>query len=292
MELRQLHYFVAVAEKLSFTRAGETLHLTQPALTHQIKLLEEELNVLLFERNQGRISLTEPGRVFLSGTQRVLAAILTNVEAAQHAARRNDKLLTVGYVSSLHYNLVPPTLIAFHERYPDVALNLLDMSPADQFKALENGKIDLAFLGLRDSLSSPELEGRRVAQYRILVAMSKQHPLARCSHIALEELNGTTLLTMSKEVYPEWQEAIDRHILERQFKPGNVREVDGVVTILTLVGMGHGIALLPEQLRLLPHYGVVLRTLMPSVKVWAWIAWRRDNSLEGLRRYLGLVTGV
>lgn len=286
MELRQLHYFVAVAEALSFTRAAEKLHLTQPALTNQVKLLEEELNVQLFERSKGRIALTEPGRVFLEGTQRALAVVAANIEAVRRASRHYTNLLTIGYVSSLHYQLVLPTLIAFHERYSDVASNLLDMNPANQLKALQTGTIDLAFLGLRNSLSSHELAGRPVAQYRIVLALPKQHPMSRRPRLSLDTLNGATLLTMSRDAYPGWQEAIDRGIAGRQFRPGAVQEVDGVVAILTLVAAGAGIALLPEQLRLLPQHSVVLRAFTPAIKAWAWIAWRRDNSSQTLRRYL------
>lgn len=293
MELRQLHYFVAVADALSFTRAAEKLHLTQPALTNQVKLLEEELNVLLFERSKGRIALTEPGRVFLEGTQRALALVAANVEAVRRASQHHTNLLTIGYVSSLHYQLVLPTLMAFHEKYPDIALNLLDMNPANQLKALQTRTIDLAFLGLQNSLSSQELAGRPVTQYRIVLALPKQHPMSKRSRLSLDALNGATLLTMSRDTYPGWQEAIDRRIVGRQFTPGAVQEVDGVVAILTLVAAGAGIALLPEQLKLLPHYSVVLRAFTPAIKAWAWIAWRRDNPSRTLRRYLdGLGTDV
>lgn len=286
MELRQLHYFIAVAEELSFTHAAERLHLTQPALTHQIKLLEHELNVQLFDRRKGRITLTGPGRVFLDGTQRALAVIAANVEAVQRAGRQNTNLLTIGYVSSLHYQLVPPAIVVFHERYPEIALNLLDMNPANQLKALTDRTIDLGFLGLRNSLSGQELEGGPIAQYRILAALPKNHPMSRCARLTLKALNGTALLTMSKDTYPGWQEAIDYHVVGKHFRPGTVQEIDGVVAIIASVASGAGIALLPEQVRLLPHYGVVLRALTPAIRAWAWIGWRKDNPSGPLRRYL------
>jgi len=200
-------------------------------------------------------------------------------------SRHKTNLLTIGYVSSLHYQLVPFTIAAFHECYPEVALNLLDMNPASQLKALEARTIDLALLGLHNSLTSHDLDGQPVTPYRIMVALSTNHPMSRRSKLTLEDLNGDTLLTMSKDTYPGWQEAIDHHIVGRQSRAG-VQEIDGVLAIMALVASGAGIALLPEQVRRLPHHGVVFRALTPAIKVWAWIVWRRDNTSEPLRRCL------
>src|SRR5579875_2184547 len=288
MELRQLHYFIAVAQELSFTNAADKLHLTQPALTHQIKLLEHDLNVQLFERRKGRITLTESGRMFLEGTQRVLAAIAANVEAVRRASRDKTNILTIGYVSSLHYQLVPPTLIAFHKCYPEVALNLLDMNPANQLKALEAGTINLGCLGLRSSLPSHVLEGQPLAQYRIMVALPEKHPMSRRARLTVKELKGANLLTMSKDTYPGWQEAINQHV-KSQLRPGGVQDIDGAVAIMALVAAGAGVALLPDQVRLLPHDGVMFRPLTPAIRAGAWIAWRKEDSSGPLRRYLEIL---
>src|SRR6058998_361 len=127
MELRHLRYFVGVAEALSFTKAAEKLHTAQPSLSRQVKDLEEELGIRLLNRTKQLVTLTDEGRSFLADAKRLLAL------AAE----------TVGYVSNLFYDLLPRTLASFHQLFPTVSVNLFDMSCGEQFRALEDGKLDL-----------------------------------------------------------------------------------------------------------------------------------------------------
>jgi DNA-binding transcriptional LysR family regulator len=174
VELRHLRDFVAVADELSFTRAAKKLHVAQPSLTQQIKLLEQELGVRLLNRIKGRVSLTEAGKVFLADSRRVIALSEDSVRAVQHFNRSETKQLKIGYVASLHYHLLPATLAAFQRAYPEVALNLFDMTCAQQLEALDADKIDLGFIGLRESLAGTNLQAEAVAFYEILVALPKE----------------------------------------------------------------------------------------------------------------------
>src|SRR5256714_4522663 len=146
MELRHLRYFVAVAEALNFTKAAAKLHLAQPSLTRQIHNLEEEIGVRLLNRTKSHVALTEEGRSFLADARRVLALADESVLAVQRLSRGETGQLNIGYVSSFNFDLLPKSLEAFRENFLHVALNLFDMNPAEQFRALEARKIDLGFV--------------------------------------------------------------------------------------------------------------------------------------------------
>src|ERR1700674_4889311 len=148
MELRHLRYFVSVAEALSFTKAAEKLHTAQPSLTRQIRDLEEELGVQLLNRTKQQVSLTDEGRSFLADAKRLLALAAETVASVRRLHSGEVRALNVGYVSNLFYDLLPKTLTSFRQSFPTVSVNLFDMSCGDQFRALEDGRLDLGFVGL------------------------------------------------------------------------------------------------------------------------------------------------
>src|SRR5436853_4110724 len=148
MELRHLRYFVAVAEDLNFTKAAGKLHLAQPSLTRQIRNLEEEIGVRLLNRARSQVTLTEEGRSFLADARRILALATESILAVQRLSRGETGQLNIAYLSNSDFELLPKTLAAFRLTFPHVALNLFDMAPAEQFRALEARKIDLGFVGM------------------------------------------------------------------------------------------------------------------------------------------------
>jgi DNA-binding transcriptional LysR family regulator len=289
VELRHLRDFVAVADELSFTRAAKKLRVAQPSLTQQIKLLEQELGVQLLNRIKGTVSLTESGKLFLEDSRRVLALSDESVRVVQHFNRSESKQLKIGYVASLHYHLLAGTLTAFQRAYPEVKLNLLDMTCAQQIEALEADKIDLGFIGLRESLAGSNLQAEAVAFYPILVALPKPHPLSKKPKIHLKELESDFFIGMSERNYPGWGEWMRRILSEAGFKPRTLQEADEPLAVLAFVGAGLGVALLPEQVKLLAHPGVAFRPLTPVVKVESCVAWKSDNTSKPLDRYVEML---
>ena len=179
MELRHLRYFVAVAEELSFTKAAQKLRLAQPSLTRQVRNLEDEIGVRLLDRASNRVALTDEGRVFLFDSKKLLALCAESVAAVQRMNRGESSHLNIGYVANIHYGLLPATLGAFRKLCPNVALNLFDMTSAEQFHALDSHKIDLGFIGLRPAPSGHDLDSECVAHDTILVALPARHSLAK-----------------------------------------------------------------------------------------------------------------
>ena len=132
------HTLVAVAEELSLTKAAQKLHLAQPSLTRQVRNLEEEIGVAAAGSSQQPVALTGEGRFFLSAAKRLLSMCAESVDAVQRMNRGERSQLNIGYVSNLHYGLLPATLGAFRKLSSDVALNLFDMRSAEQFQALDD----------------------------------------------------------------------------------------------------------------------------------------------------------
>jgi len=171
MELRHLRYFVAVAEALSFTKAAENLHLAQPSLTRQIKDLEAEIEVRLIDRSGRRISLTQEGESFLLDARRLLSECAQSVQAVQRLNRGESGQLNIGYVANIYHDLLPATLGAFRKTYPRTALNLFDMTPAEQYRAIEEHQIDLGFVCFRAGSTGKGLQWACVGHDRVMVAV-------------------------------------------------------------------------------------------------------------------------
>jgi len=289
MELRHLRYFVAVAEALSFTKAAEKLRLAQPSLTRQVRNLEDEIGVKLFDRSKRRVTLTEAGRLFLFDSKRVLAICAESVAAVQQVNGGESSDLNIGYVANIHYGLLPATLGAFRKLRPGVALNLFDMTSAEQFLALDSRKIDLGFVGLPPALSGHALLSECVARDTMLVAIPVGHPLAKNPKLKLADLAPQFFIGRSTKTYPGAREWLTETCQEAGFTPRILQEADSEPILMQFVADGLGVALLPEQTTGLPHEGVVFRPLVPPLLRESSIAWRADNPSKPLKDYIQIV---
>ena len=289
MELRHLRYFVAVAEALSFTNAAERLRLAQPSLTRQVRNLEDEIGVRLFDRSNNRVALTDEGSMFLLDSKRVLEMCGESVAAVQRLARGESSGLNIGYVANIHYGLLPATLGAFRKHCPGVALNLFDMTSAEQFQALDGRKIDLGFVGIRPAVSGHHLLSECVAHDAMLVALPANHPLTRKPKVKLADLASQFFVGMSAKTHPGAREWLSETCRKAGFAGRILQEADGEPTVIQFVADGLGVALLPEQITGLPHDGVVFRQLTPPVLRESTIAWRDDNPSQPLKEYIQIV---
>jgi len=289
MELRHLRYFVAVAEALSFTKAAEKLRLAQPSLTRQVRNLEDEIGVQLLDRSNNRVALTEEGRLFLFDSKKLLAMCAESVAAVQRVNRGESHDLKIGYVANIHYGLLPATLGAFRKVHPGVALNLFDMTSAEQFRALDDRKIDLGFVGLRPALSGHALLSECVAHDTMLVALPTEHPLAKRARVKLGDLASQFFIGMSAKTYPGAREWLAETCRAAGFVGRILQEADSETTVMQFVSDGLGAALLPEQVTTLPHDGVVFRPVVPPLLRESTIAWRADNPSKPLKDYIQIV---
>lgn len=289
MELRHLRYFVAVAEELSFTKAAQKLRLAQPSLTRQVRNLEDEIGVRLLDRSNNRVTLTEEGRRFLFDSKKLLAMCAESVAVVQRMNRGESSHLNIGYVANIHYGLLPATLGTFRKLCPRVALNLFDMTSAEQFQALDGRKIDLGFVGLRPALSGHDLLSECVMHDTILVALPASHPLAKQPKVKLADLAPQFFIGMSAKTDPGAPEWLLETCQSAGFAPKILQEADGEPTVINFVANGLGVALMSEQITELPHEGVVFRPLAPPLRRESTIAWRADNPSQPLKDYIQIV---
>ncbi len=290
MELRHLRYFVAVAENLSFTKAAAKLHLAQPSLTRQIHNLEEEIGVRLLNRSTSQVALTEEGRAFLLDARRVLALASESVLAVQRLSRGETGQLNIGYLSHFNFELLPRTLAAFRQAFPRTALNLFDMAPAEQFRALGVRKIDLGFVGLRPPAAAGELQWECIARHKTVVVLPCKHPLLKKDRVSLAELKTMFFVGMSEKTHPGFREWISETCQQAAgFTPRILQDAELEPGLMSFVAEGLGVTLAREQIKNLPHPGVAFRPLAPPVKADYCIAWNRDNDSRALQEYIQIV---
>jgi DNA-binding transcriptional LysR family regulator len=289
MELRHLRYFVSVAEALSFTKAAEKLHTAQPSLTRQIKNLEDELGVRLLHRTKQKVTLTDEGRSFLTDAKRLLALAAETVESVRRLHTGEVRALNVGYVSNLFYDLLPKTLETFHQTFPTIAVNLFDLSCGEQFHALEEGKLDLGFVGLHEPIARRGLEFRTIASYRSVVALPKENPLTTKATVSLKALAPMFFIGMSETSYPGYRDWLIRACERSGFTPKVLQDVDLERKMIHAVAAGLGVAIVPEQLKRLEHENVVFRPLDPVIMTEGCVAWRSQNPSAALQAYIQIV---
>jgi DNA-binding transcriptional LysR family regulator len=292
MELRHLRYFVSVAEALSFTKAAARLHTAQPSLSRQIRDLEEELGVRLLNRTKQRVTLTDEGRSFLGDAKRLLALAAETVESVRRLHTGEVRALNIGYVSNLFHDLLPRTLASFHQELPTVSVNLFDLSCGDQFRALDEGKLDLGFVGLHEPIARRGLEFRTVASYKTVVALPKDNPLTSKTTVELKALAPMFFIGMSEGSYPFYREWLTKTCRRAGFTPKVLQDVDLERTMIHAVATGVGVALVPEQLKRLEHENVVFRPLNPSVGTEGCVAWKNENPSAALKRFAQIVEQV
>jgi DNA-binding transcriptional LysR family regulator len=289
MELRHLRYFIAVAEALSFTKAALNLRLAQPSLTRQVRNLEDELGVHLLDRRKNRIALTEEGRVFLFDAKKLLTMCAESVATVQRMNRTENSCLNLGYNSNLHYGLLPATLGAFRKLCPGVALNLFDMTRADQFKALEARKIDLGFVGLPPACSGHDLLSLCVGLDTMLAVLPARHALADKPKLKLPDLGPHHFVGMSPTTHPGSREWLVEVCKRAGFVPKVLQEVESEPAAIKFVADGLGVTLMPEQIARLSHDGVVFRPLNATLQCDSAIAWHSENPSRPLQDYIRIV---
>src|SRR5579863_828003 len=277
MELRHLRYFVAVAEELHFGRAAERVHIAQPPLSQQIRRLEDELGVQLFDRTKRRVELTHAGRAFLREARQTLARAEQAVRAAQQAGRGEVGELAVGFVGSATYLIVPLVLKTFRHRFPKVELRL--------------GQIQVGFF--RSVSDDEALTFEWILEERLVMALPESHPLARHRRVELTKLSEDSFVLFPRAIGPGFYDLIVSQCRRAGFTPRVALEASSVQTIVGLVAAGMGVALVPASCQNFRRAGVVYKAIRePGPTVKMAVAWRRGDRSPVLRAFLEVVREV
>ena len=245
IELRHLRYFVAVAEERNFTRAAERLHIAQPPLSRQIQQLEEVLGVQLFERNTRPLRLTDTGRFFYTHALQLLAQT-TELEAMTRRVAKIERKMSVGFVGSTLYGMLPRIIRRFRTEHPDIEMSLHEMSTMDQIKALKEGRIDVGFGRIRHD--DPAVRRVVLREERMIVALPLGHHLASGhATLSLHDLVEESLIIFPKAPRPSFADQVLAAFHDRALKPRRLHEVRELQIALGLVAMGEGISVVPSS---------------------------------------------
>ncbi len=288
MELRHLRYFTAVAEELNFTRAAARLRVAQPALSSQIRDLESELQVTLFERGRAGVQLTRPGKVFYRRARAILKAAAEASNEVRTAAGTITGSLVIGFLSGLHLNYLAPVIRAFRRSHPKVELDYLQGLQAEQLKALREGRVDIGFVTV--PAAAEGLECQTIWRVPFEVVLPRKHPLARKAVFDLIDLRGEDFVFCTRESRPEFYDEFFRQCANAGFRPRVVKEVGGYPTnMLGLVSIGAGLSVLPHFEQVERIQGIVWRTLAKPKLWWDFVlVWRPAASSRVVEEFVAL----
>jgi DNA-binding transcriptional LysR family regulator len=287
MELRQLRYFVIVAEELNVTRAAKLLQMAQPPLSQQMHHLEQELGVTLFHRVRRRIELTEAGQVFLEEARRTLAQAEHARWMAQRAQRSEIGRLVMGFVSEATYDLLPAMLQAYRARFPQVEVVLHEMTTTQQVQALQKGSIHLGLL--RPPIAEAGLSLHVIRQEPFVSVLPAHARFAGEERLSLLALAEEPFILFPRAISPGIYDQVIGLCNQAGFSPQIVQEATELHTILGLVAVDIGVSLLPASVRLLRSQGVFYRVLdQTATQARTALAWRQDSRSSVVAAFLDI----
>ncbi|WP_063748484.1 LysR family transcriptional regulator [Fischerella sp. PCC 9605] len=294
-ELRQICYFMEIVDaEHSFSEASKRLNIEQPALSQRIKSLETVLGVKLFNRRRRPPELTEAGKVFLQQAQLGLTYIDRAITQAQRASRGEIGHLAVGIGSIIANGILPDVLRQFTKHFPDVELELRELTVEQEIQQLREHRLDMGF----ESIPSPyeqdtSLSFEPIIQEPFVIALPQTHPLATQTQIPLTALENEPFILPSLDVMPFYKKVLT--LCEQAGFQPKIQNVQATwtMTILSLVASELGVAILPSNIQNLQRQGVVYRAIQnANLTRQIAVVWQRDNSSTALHNFLKVIKDV
>lgn len=292
-DFRQLRYFIAVAEELSFTRAAQRLHLSQPPLSQQIQALEQDLGVRLFERDKRNVALTAPGRLFLDQARQILAMADEARSQVSEAAAGFSGHLKLAYTVSVSFHpALPQTLLRLGQNAPNVRVWLSEMYSEPQFSAIRNGQIDVGFV--RD-VPTHEDDARAlridvIDREPLVLALPSGHRLAGRQRVELSEVAGDPFVVQPRELAATLYDRVVRLAAKAGFHPVIRQHAQQINGLLALVAAGIGMALVPASMQVVKLAGVSYVPLGdPDAYLLLAVASPVDNTSPVVEQFLETV---
>jgi DNA-binding transcriptional LysR family regulator len=282
MDLRHMRYFIAVADELHFTRAAEKLRIAQPALSKQIRDLEDEVGATLLNRSGRSISLSDAGRVFYERASLALQAAESALVETRRAQRGETGKIAIGFFEQSGYMLLPPILRAYRQSFPDVDVQLRWLSVTAQCDALRRGDTDAAFfrsianLGPIDGLD--KLSAIKLHREKFVLAIPEAHPWRERETVKIAECANESFVGYTEAFAPDFHAMVMRLCALNGFSPRLSLEVGQSYTLLGLVSAGTGIAFVPASAQKMKFEGVLFKRLddeLPEIEIY--LAWRAQQ---------------
>jgi DNA-binding transcriptional LysR family regulator len=291
MDLRHLRYFLAVAEEGHFGRAAERLHIVQPALSMQIKALEEELGTPLFTRTSRRVELTEAGTLLRVEAERTLAQAARAKSVVQRAARGEVGHVRIAYTGGAAFSgRLSADLRAFHTRYPDVELELMELPIALHAEWLLEDRLDIAYSPQLDSVFDAGIVADRIATWPWMVGMMDDHKLAAMTSIPTAALKDERFILLAADGRDEAQLKVLRRVLGQE--PKVAYRVGNAISVLALAAAGLGLAFVPGAMGGVRIQNIQYRPLADYDTPTGLVLLSRGNDASGaVKAFVSLARG-
>jgi len=264
MELRHLRYFAAVAAHGSFNGAAQRLHLTQPALSRQVKDLEDELGVRLFERGKNAVRLTDAGEIFYEEARDLLSRADQAVQRVRGGFR--NEVLRVGYAPSMVAGIMPRTLERFQATVPRVRIELADLSSREMNAMAREGRLDVLISPEATASELPGFQWTELRRISPVLVMPKTHPLAKLKRIAPTRLRDLALIGLARENYPDYVRAIRAMLKPFGVTPRFIALMnDGISTVFPALEANRAAAILADGVTNIMPRTLVSRPFSPAL---------------------------
>lgn len=286
MDLRQLRYFLAVAKEKHFGRAAAALNIVQPALSMQIRALEEELGGALFHRSSRHVELTPAGKVFQVEAQRTLDQAEFARHSAERALRGETGSIRIGYAGNAIFSgRLMQDLRVFHQHFPGVEIVLQERGPQQQVEDILDGLLDIGYSPDHSALSCASLEVQRLGEWNMLIAVADNHPLTLGKTITLDMLADQPL------VLYDAHDADERLTVKLSQSLGNSLNIayrtGSSLNVLAIAAAGLGVALVPEPLEQVHVPGLAYRHLdAPELTANLLMIARKEESNPAVKTWL------
>ncbi|MFH9715270.1 LysR family transcriptional regulator [Streptomyces rimosus] len=276
LPLPQLHAFVVLAEELHFGHAAARLGIAQPPLSQQIRRLEDKVGHALFSRRPGQVALTPAGRELLPAARRALADLASGLAAARAIGSGRAGRLRIGFAASLALTVLPGLLHTFRQRFPDVHLDIQEMTTAPQITALRDKTIDIGLV--REPSPEADLGFITVLREPFVAVLPAAHPLAAQRTVKLADLADLPFVLLPRAVGPQLYDQITGLCVGAGFTPRIAQHAVEWQTVCALVKTGLGVSLAPASIRRIRLEGVAFRTIAPdTARTRVAVAWRRND---------------
>lgn len=287
MKLKQIRYFQQVAREMSFTRAAKSLHMAQPPLSRQIKLLEEELGVELFDRVGRGIQLTEAGRYFLDRTDHLMKGLAETVRGTQRIGKSKKIWFGVGFVPSVLYGYMPRFIRELKKLDSRVEIGLIEMTTLQQFEALKSGRIDIGIGRL--TLEDEDISRLVLRDEKLVVALPAEHALASRQALSLDDIQPLDLILYPAQPRPSYADHLLGLFKQQNITPNVTQEVNELQTAIGLVAAGMGTTIVPESVRGLHRLDIAYVDLdVPGFRSPVMLSWRKQDESRFLRNVIRL----
>ena len=286
MDFRHIKYFIAVAEELNIGRAALKLHISQPPLTRQIKQLEDELGVQLFQRNPRGVELTQAGEMFYAEAKNIRSLLDSAVERTSRAGQGKLGRLDIAFFGSAIFSAIPQILQHFRKNYPDVNVALHAMTKQEQIQALRQKRITIGITRLPANF--PDISSQTIINEDLYIAVCTSSPLSKKKVISLRELSGQQLIVFPNAGRPNFADRVMKICSSNGFTPSISHVVTDANLGVALVAAGYGICLVPASVATLNLPNVVYIPIKERPMVDLSCVYRSDDQSPLLAAFLSV----